>query len=69
MQLKQSVEKLYHKLSRLLTEKKLAIGMYVVFGMSLLPILYLTVVNRASGDDYGYGAHTHAAWLTTGSLV
>lgn len=69
MQIKQSMEKLYHKLSRLLTEKKLAIGMYVVFGTSLLPILYLTAVNRASGDDYGYGVHTHAAWLATDSLV
>lgn len=69
MQLKQSVAQSYHKLSRLLTQKKLTIGMYVIFGLSLLPILYLTVVNRASGDDYGYGAHTHAAWLATGSLV
>lgn len=43
--------------------------MYAVFALSLLPILYLTVVNRASGDDYGYGAHTHAAWLATGSIV
>lgn len=69
MRLKQSIAQLYHKLSRQLTQKKLAIGMYAVFALSLLPILYLTVVNRASGDDYGYGAHTHAAWLTTGSLV
>lgn len=69
MQLKQSAAQSYHKLSRLLTQKKLAIGMYVIFGLSLLPILYLTVVNRASGDDYGYGAHTHAAWLATGSIV
>ena len=35
----------------------------------LLPILYLTCVNRASGDDYGYGIHTRAAWMNSHSLV
>lgn len=35
----------------------------------LLPILYLTFVNRASGDDYGYGVYTRAAWLSTHSLI
>lgn len=63
------MEKLYHKLSWLLTEKKLAIGMYVIFGLSLLPILYLTVVNRASGDDYGFGVYTRPAWMATHSLL
>ena len=35
----------------------------------ILPILYLTCVNRASGDDYGYGIHTRAAWMESHSLV
>lgn len=35
----------------------------------LLPILYLTYVNRASGDDYGYSIYTRAAWMNSHSLV
>lgn len=41
----------------------------IVFVLTLLPILYLSFVNRASGDDYGYGTYTRAAWITTHSLV
>lgn len=35
----------------------------------MLPILYLTFVNRASGDDYGYGVYTRTAWMESHSLV
>lgn len=35
----------------------------------MLPILYLTPVNRASGDDYGYGIQTRYAWMSTHSLA
>lgn len=37
--------------------------------MLLAPILYLSPVNRASGDDYNYGMGTRAAWTDTHSLV
>lgn len=35
----------------------------------MLPILYLTFVNRASGDDYGYGIRTRYAWMSSHSLI
>lgn len=35
---------------------------------SMLPIWYLGFYARPSGDDYGYSALTHAAWLDTHSL-
>lgn len=35
----------------------------------MLPVLYLTFVNRASGDDYGYGTYTRAAWMRSHSLI
>ena len=41
----------------------------VVSVILLLPMLYLTFVNRASGDDYGYGTYTRAAWMRTHSLL
>lgn len=39
------------------------------FIISLLPLLFMCRYVHASGDDYGYGALTHAAWLDTGSIV
>ena len=41
----------------------------VVFLLSLLPILYLAGIDRASGDDWGYGLLTHRAWMETHSCV
>ena len=42
---------------------------FIVFVLLLIPICYLSFVNRASGDDYGYGIYTRAAWLTSHSLI
>lgn len=67
--MKQKFYNFAKKLNYEITTKRLAISVIAVFLVSLLPILYLTFVNRASGDDYGYGTYTHAAWLTTHSLV
>lgn len=55
-----------------MTEKKqkiAAVISVIVFMILLLPIVYLTGVNRASGDDYGYGLYTRMAWMRTHSLV
>lgn len=41
----------------------------IVFLVLLIPIVYLTGVNRATGDDYGYGFHTRMAWMGTHSPV
>lgn len=55
-----------------MTEKNLKITAFLsilVFCILLLPIVYLTFVNRASGDDYGYGTYTRAAWVGSHSLI
>ena len=49
-------------------EKFIAIVAVVLFVISLLPIFYLTFINRASGDDYSYGAYTRNAWMATHSI-
>lgn len=49
-------------------EKFIAIVAVVLFVISLLPIFYLTFINRASGDDYSYGAYTRNAWMATRSI-
>lgn len=40
---------------------------FLIFILLMLPILYLSFVNRATGDDYGYAIYTRAAWLGTHS--
>lgn len=50
--------------------RKIAVGIsIIIFLILLIPIVYLTGVNRASGDDYGYGFHTRMAWMGTHSIV
>ena len=43
--------------------------MGIIFLVSLLPVCYLSFVNRASGDDLGYGTYTRVAWMGTHSLI
>ena len=43
--------------------------MGIIFLVSLLPVCYLSFVNRASGDDLGYGTYTRIAWMSTHSLL
>ena len=49
-------------------EKFIAIVAVALFVLSLVPILYLTFINRASGDDYSYGAYTRNAWIGARTL-
>lgn len=46
-----------------------AILAIAVFVLLLIPLLYLSPVNRASGDDYNCAMYTRAAWLDTHSLA
>ena len=43
--------------------------MGIIVLVSLLPVCYLSFVNRASGDDLGYGTYTRIAWMSTHSLL
>lgn len=48
--------------------KVIAGCLVAAFILSLIPVLYLSGYVHATGDDYGYGARTHAAWLESRSL-
>ncbi|MDR0221082.1 MAG: hypothetical protein LBI54_06745, partial [Lachnospiraceae bacterium] len=39
------------------------------FSLSLLPLLYASFFNRATGDDFGFGILTRRAWVSSGSLT
>lgn len=41
---------------------------YVLFFITLLPIIYVGLHNYETGDDYWYGVYTYWAWIDTGSL-
>ena len=49
-------------------KKWFAAACVLAFLAGLVPVLYLTGYVHATGDDFGYGTLTHAAWLDTHSL-
>lgn len=67
--MKSKIGNIYGRVVGWFTEKKLATAFTVVFVVSLLPLLYMCRYVHATGDDYGYGAATHAAWSATHSLI
>lgn len=46
-----------------------AILITLFFILLLIPVVYLSPVNRATGDDYNYGILTRDAWIHTHSLI
>lgn len=54
---------------QLFSVKTMSIIMTIGTIVSMVPILMLSAVNRATGDDLGYGLLTHHAWLDTRSLT
>jgi len=53
----------------LFSVKTISILMIIGTIISMVPILMLSSVNRATGDDLGYGLITHHAWIDTHSLI
>ena len=63
------LSKIQWKLTHLISAKLVCAGLFVLLFFSLLPVLMLSGVNCATGDDFGYGVWTRQAWLTSGSLI
>lgn len=62
-------KRIYGRVCSLLSVKNISLISLALFIISLIPICYLSIVNRATGDDYGYGAFTRMAWKQSHSLV
>lgn len=60
---------IYKRICSMISIKRMALIAVIVFIILMLPICSLSFVNRASGDDYGYGTFTREAWVTSHSLV
>lgn len=63
------MKKLYDKVCKIFSMKRISYLSVIGFGIMLLPVFYLSFVNRATGDDYGYGTYTRAAWVATHSVA
>lgn len=61
-------EKLYTRVAEKITLTHIAILALIGFITSLLPEIALTFINRAAGDDYGYGSLTRQAWVVSHSF-
>ncbi len=69
MQKEKGLMRLYNKICDWFSVKKISLMAVLFFVLMLIPVLYLSFVNRASGDDYGYGTFTRAAWVSSHSLI
>ncbi|MCM1134059.1 MAG: DUF6056 family protein [Clostridium sp.] len=49
--------------------KKITVVSIIIFFLLMLPVFYLSFINRASGDDYGYGIYTRGAWVSSHSFA
>lgn len=56
-------------MEKALSERNILLITVLGFIVIMLPILYLSFVNRATGDDYGYGKLTKMAWDGSHSLL
>lgn len=62
------LKNIYHKICNCLSIKNITWMSVLVFILILVPICLCSFVNRASGDDFGYGALTRNAWVISHSL-
>ena len=57
------------EMKKLFTEKNFTYFFIIVFIFTLIPICYLSFINRATGDDYGYAVLTREAWQQSHSVM
>lgn len=60
---------IYNAMCKWLSIRNITLMALGIFILMLIPMFLCSFVNRASGDDYGYGALTRAAWISSHSLV
>lgn len=67
--MRERVSKIYNSVCKWLSVRNITLMTIGIFILMLIPMFLCSFVNRASGDDYGYGVLTRAAWMTTHSLI
>ncbi len=56
------------KMQNILTPKCMAVVLTIVYGISLIPLLWIGFYNYPSADDYSIGSNAHRAFVETGNL-
>lgn len=67
--MRESLSKIYSAICKWLSVRNITLMAIGFFVLMLIPMFLCSFVNRASGDDYGYGALTRAAWISSHSLM
>lgn len=65
---KKLLSKIQWKLTHWVDAKKIFIALLLLFALSLIPVLALSGINHATGDDLGYGRLTREAWVASHSF-
>lgn len=63
------ITKMYERICDFFSIKKITWVALIGFILMLLPVFYLSFINRATGDDYGYSLYTKAAWVSGYSII
>ena len=66
--MRRSGEKWIKRIQKLLTPKRLAVFLTVVYVVSLVPLLWIAKYNYPSADDYTNGSRCHQIWEMGGSV-
>lgn len=67
--MKKKLINMWNRFSCRIDTRKISAMIFCLFLISMLPIWYLSFYARPSGDDFGYAAASHQAWLNTHSLI
>ena len=67
--MKGKIDKAYKKICDVLNIKNVSWLSVIGFVLLLLPICYLSFINRATGDDLGFSSYTKLAWDSSHSLI
>lgn len=67
--MKRGLMSIWNRFADWIDTKKISVMAGLFFLVSMLPIWYLAFYARPSGDDFGYAAGTHQAWIRTHSLI
>ena len=66
--MKEKIKRSAEKLVGFWTSSRTGTAAGIVFMLSMLPILYLGLYNRATGDDFWYGVHTYRGLQENGII-
>lgn len=56
------------RMPKWITPKRVSVFLTVVYGLSLIPLLWIALYNYPSADDYSIGSQSHQTWIISHSV-